>query len=715
MKSKKTLLLVCAFLLSVALGLYAQEETTTQENIATTTTTTPTEVQTVSIKAKKEVFDATQTTLDTTIISRDEIEATGAVNAAEVLKYVSGITVRDSINNQVVQIRGARYEQTLLLVNGVRQSSAQNLFQDLAQFNTANIERIEIIKGAAATRYGANAAGGVINIITKDSVKDSGFGIEGGIRYGSYHSIYADVLGNVTYGANNQGNFFFSGSILTNARDYLIDDETDLGTFQAKVQDNELFEAALRVGNRYTFNDAGDNLNASFDYFYEDRNSSSGYYNYSYYDYETFTSVYSLGFPELSGYNYKTSKYSGAISYEHYSFEPFNFFVALSTLYQTVGNSGDAADIHNSFDNATTELSFSIQRLDQFGNGIFTFENIAEVLYRNEYFLVGETTLGTSTFADGDNAMRNTISIAYIPILGFLNYEGTDIARLTIAPGIRFDAIFDESNITGVENGDANFYEPTYSLGLMYKFDEGQRYLAKANFNTGYRLPTFNDLYTPYTYYEDYYYASSGNPDLKKESSLGGDIGFILRPIDMLQIEGAYFVAKYTDFIAWSYDEFYTSYPVNIDEYLTQGIDASVSLNIPINVIFSSVMLGANYTYLFQAEGSYTGSEDLFRMPFAPEHTASGVVSYVYHGDLAGIFKGRLNFLVNYSSDMFINYDNSTQLDGYYTFDITASMTFIKYITVEGGIRNLLDYRYDYVNNFQAPGREFYIALRGQF
>ena len=684
----KLKILVYAYLLIAALSLYAQETTNIDET------------ETFRIKAKREVFDPKKTSLNTTIITEEEIEATGANNVAEVLKYTSGLIMRNSVSTQVSQIRGSRYEQTLVLVNGQRQSAAQNLFHDLSQYNVANIERIEIIKGAAATRYGANASAGVINIITKDRSYDGdkNFGIAGGLRYGSYNSVYADILANMSYGNKNQGNVFLSGSILTNARDYQITDETSLGTFNEKVKNNEIFMGDVRIGNSYRFNEAGNILHTSFDYFYENKNSPSEYF-----DDEKEPPV--LGFPENSGYEYETKKYSGHISYEHYSLDIFDVFLSASTLYQTVENLGDEAAIHNSFDNFTTEVSLSMERTDNFGDGIFVFQNAVEILYRNEYFIAGPVTKGVS-LDEGSTVNRNTASIAYLPSLGFFNYKETNVPRLTITPGIRFDAIFDSYEPKNDASEKTEFYKPTYSVGALYTFDKESRYLIKANFATGYRNPTFNELYL---------FGASSNPDLKKENIAGsGDFGLIVTLFNMFTLEGTYFISKYTDYIVYLDDG--ASHNVeNISEYVAQGIDGALSMNIPIPVALSSVALTANYTYQFMAHGKDADSSNIIRAPFIPEHSANAILSYIYEGDMKGIFKGRINFLVNYTSAVLTTFSESAQVDGSYTFDLTASITFIEYITIEGGVRNLLNTRYDIANNFQGPGREWYVAVRGMF
>lgn len=77
-----------------------------------------------------------------------------------------------------VSIRGAEPRHTLILVDGqpimgdISKYSGQG--DELQRLGTENVERIEIIKGAASAKYGADAIGGVINVITKKAAKIAG-------------------------------------------------------------------------------------------------------------------------------------------------------------------------------------------------------------------------------------------------------------------------------------------------------------------------------------------------------------------------------------------------------------------------------------------------------------------------------------------------------------------------------------------------------------
>lgn len=83
-------------------------------------------------------------------------------------------------------LRGATYEQTLVLVDGQRMRDLQtgHFALDLAVPYEA-IERIEIVRGAAAAQYGADAVGGVVNIVTRTQ------GAAGRLRGGRFGTLDA--------------------------------------------------------------------------------------------------------------------------------------------------------------------------------------------------------------------------------------------------------------------------------------------------------------------------------------------------------------------------------------------------------------------------------------------------------------------------------------------------------------------------------------------
>ena len=107
-----------------------------------------------------------------TVVTREEIENLQARTVADVLETVPGVSVSRSGQpgaQTSVFMRGANSGQTLVLVDGVRVNNAFGGRFDFANLTVDNVERIEVVRGAQSTRYGSDALGGVINIVTKKS------------------------------------------------------------------------------------------------------------------------------------------------------------------------------------------------------------------------------------------------------------------------------------------------------------------------------------------------------------------------------------------------------------------------------------------------------------------------------------------------------------------------------------------------------------------
>ena len=128
----------------------------------------------VKVNAAKE--EAKYESQSTTVITREDIEKKQAKSVEDIIFSEVGVTrTVDAMGNVGVSIRGAEPRHTLIMVDG------HPVLGDVAKYRGAgdevmrlgaeNIERIEIIRGAASAKYGADAIGGVINIITKTAGK----------------------------------------------------------------------------------------------------------------------------------------------------------------------------------------------------------------------------------------------------------------------------------------------------------------------------------------------------------------------------------------------------------------------------------------------------------------------------------------------------------------------------------------------------------------
>jgi iron complex outermembrane receptor protein len=112
------------------------------------------------------------------VISREDIDASGQISVAEVLRKSSfnsfGSFVQSSGSNQqstsTVSLRGLGSQRTLVLIDGRRTAGAPTWSGDRANLNAiplAAVERIEVLRDGASAIYGSDAIGGVINIILR--------------------------------------------------------------------------------------------------------------------------------------------------------------------------------------------------------------------------------------------------------------------------------------------------------------------------------------------------------------------------------------------------------------------------------------------------------------------------------------------------------------------------------------------------------------------
>lgn len=156
MKTKKNII-ICAFVyvLVTASAAYGQQV----------------ELDPVTITASLRPVTASASGRNITVIKGEQFAKLPVHSLDELLRYVPGIEVqmRGPMGSQSdIVLRGGTFQQVLVIVDGIRINDPNTgHFNSYIPLNPAEIDRIEVLKGASSAIYGSEAVGGVINVITK--------------------------------------------------------------------------------------------------------------------------------------------------------------------------------------------------------------------------------------------------------------------------------------------------------------------------------------------------------------------------------------------------------------------------------------------------------------------------------------------------------------------------------------------------------------------
>ena len=138
------------------------------------------------------------------VITHKDIQKADATNIQDLLQTeLPGIEFTYAMNQQVnMNLAGFAGQSILILVDGERLAGETMDNVDFTRLSMADIERIEIVRGAASALYGSNAAGGVINIITRKSKEpwtlhlDARYGEHNQQRYNTILSLRQGIYAN---------------------------------------------------------------------------------------------------------------------------------------------------------------------------------------------------------------------------------------------------------------------------------------------------------------------------------------------------------------------------------------------------------------------------------------------------------------------------------------------------------------------------------------
>ena len=157
--------LLSTVILSLSSTLHANE----------TQVTTPQQLATITVTATQTEHSKKSAPASISVITAQDLAKLPSYDLADALQQSAGIHINSSsaYGREEIKIRGLDSDYTLILVNGRRINSRDALTSgysndfDLSSIPTSAVERIEVVRGPMSSLYGADALGGVVNIILK--------------------------------------------------------------------------------------------------------------------------------------------------------------------------------------------------------------------------------------------------------------------------------------------------------------------------------------------------------------------------------------------------------------------------------------------------------------------------------------------------------------------------------------------------------------------
>ncbi len=233
-------------------------------------------LDTVVVKTTRIPLQLTETGRNISVLEGKDIQKMAFTSLDELLQYIPGIEVqsRNAFGAQGdISMRGATFTQVMVLVDGMKLNDPLTAhFNSYIPVTPAEIERIEVLRGAASAMYGADAVGGVINIITKgfSSEREEESEISGQLNYGEHRLVSAQQGFSV-----RKDRFYAGGGFYLNQSDgeYIEEQLLENTTLEGYNNFFNLKTVGLSLGYRLNNNWSIQARSA-----YDDRNFSARYF-----------------------------------------------------------------------------------------------------------------------------------------------------------------------------------------------------------------------------------------------------------------------------------------------------------------------------------------------------------------------------------------------------------------------------------------------------
>ena len=553
-----------------------------------------------------------------------------------------------------VRIRGGNSNQTLVLIDGAIVNSATAGQFDFAHLTVDNIEKIEIVRGAQSTLWGADAMGGVINVTTKRGQGSPRAGAF--FEYGSFNTLREG--GHLS---GSQGPFDFSLALSRWDTTGISQINERRGATERDAYRN--WQASSRVG--VTLPSDG-RLDFNFRWWKASLNIDS-----------------SFGPSDVIGARNDSERFIFSGMYR----QPLtNWWTHVLTLSRSQDT--------GLFDPGTLQrnLSTGTERVP-FGGPNETRVVANRIESQHDFRLNQYVTLTTGyqfreQLGENDTGLSEKIVSSH----GWFGQLQLNLAdRFFATAGVRHDGYNIFSDAT------------TYRVTGGYLVKETNTKI-RGSYATGFRAPTINELFWP----------GFGNPDLEPEENQSFDVGVDQTLFDnRVTISGGYFWNRYRDLIQTIQSaeicgtgSFGANYcPVNVASAKTQGWEGAV------NVV---MVQEQPWMKRLELRGQYTMTltRDLMtgaRLLRWPVDQASLSLYYQPVDPLNMILDFR------FAGAQFNDRDNTQRVGAFDVVNLAVNYDVSEQFQAYVRVDNLFDEDYEEVLYFGTPGRSVFGGIRANF
>ncbi len=208
----------------------------------------------VVVTATRTSASADDAAASVTVIDRAEIDRRAGSSTTEALRGTAGIDLTEFGSPgqaSLATVRGAAFDEVLVMIDGVEVNTPSAGQFDLANLSNDNVERIEVVRGAGGSLYGAQAIGGVVNLLSARGSGPLSLSVSGEAGSGTTHRETIGLQG-------EHGRFSIAGSVtnfMTDGFQPVNDDHRNLSTAwrgDVDVIDGGTFTGVVRYATTRT-------------------------------------------------------------------------------------------------------------------------------------------------------------------------------------------------------------------------------------------------------------------------------------------------------------------------------------------------------------------------------------------------------------------------------------------------------------------------------